>query len=143
MVAAHGVGRILDKAGNSGSEEKGGGKDVREDAADARLIACQDGQHPCSLFVVGFLPAAGFAPPAGCAPTRASVIRSASQSDAGRRSLQPSTYRPLSSLRLSIARHSLPSTLLNPSLLLPPLRFSLSAQIPAAKLDFSAHDPFI
>lgn len=59
VVAANGVGRILDEAGNSGSEEKGGGKDVRDDAADARLIARHDGQHPCSLFVVGLPPAAG------------------------------------------------------------------------------------
>lgn len=31
-------------------EAKGGGKDGRDDAADARLIARHDGQHPCSLF---------------------------------------------------------------------------------------------
>lgn len=79
MVAQNNTGGILKEPGNF-PEEKGGGKDGRDDAADARLIARHDGLHPCSLFVVGFslLRGRGFFPSAGCAPTRASVIRSVS-----------------------------------------------------------------
>lgn len=55
-------------------------KDVRDDMADAHLIARHDGQHPYSLFVVSFPSRLRgvLVSPAGCAPTRASVIRSAS-----------------------------------------------------------------
>lgn len=85
-------------------EAKGGGKDGRDDAADARLIARHDGQHPCSLFPPYKGETGGIrVPSAGCAPTRASVIRSVSQR---RWSSLPSAVnlRPLSSLRLSTTR---------------------------------------
>jgi len=54
MVAQKNTDEILKEPGNF-PEEKGGGKDGRDDAADARLIARHDWQHPCSLFVVDSL----------------------------------------------------------------------------------------
>jgi len=52
-IAQNNTGGILKEPGNF-PEEKGGGKDGKDDAAGARLIARRDGQHPCSLFVAGF-----------------------------------------------------------------------------------------
>lgn len=50
-------GRIFEGTpGNSGSGDEAGGKRWKGDAADAHLIAHHDGQHPCSLFVLGFPP---------------------------------------------------------------------------------------